>query len=263
MYQYAKRDIHNFSELKYRTDFIQSLHPSGAMAAPLRKVSVNHNLILRRARIAGVAYPQQPGAAVPSLVPESSDGRSKSPLTSSSGATRVRSEGDSSYRSPFTPLVSSYPPGLYTAVAHNGPLRRRIEDFWDELEEFRGHLRRAQQLLLGWLYTLYQLMLLVGCHMAVVWLLPTPGTIWNSALGATDSLKFRPMLDGYSDPRSTTKGKRVSLGTPANAQVGNMSSSSDLLPGRLTPTLLDNPQPVPTISSQGHTPLREATVRLW
>ena len=53
------------------------------MAAPLRNVSVNHNLILRRARIAGITSPQQPEAVVPSLVPESSNGRSKSPQESS------------------------------------------------------------------------------------------------------------------------------------------------------------------------------------
>ena len=72
-------------------------------------------------------------------------------------------------------------------------------------------------------------------HMAVAWLLPTLDTIPNSALGATDNLKFRSMSDMYSGPGSITKGKRISLGIPTNAQVGNISSSSDLLlPSRLT-----------------------------
>ena len=59
------------------------------------------------------------------------------------------------------PLEGILPPGLSTAIAHNGPLRRRIQDHCEESEEFKAHVRRAQGLLLGWLATLYHLILAV------------------------------------------------------------------------------------------------------
>jgi hypothetical protein len=46
-------------------------------------------------------------------------------------------------------------------IAHNGPLRTRIEGHLDGLEEFKAHVQRAQFLLSGWLVTLYHLMLVV------------------------------------------------------------------------------------------------------
>jgi hypothetical protein len=83
-------------------------------------------------------------------------------------------------------------------------------------------------------------------RIAVVWLLPTLDTIWNSTLEAKDSLMFRSMSDVHSSPRSVSEGKRVSFGTPANAPARNTGTALDLLvPGHLTPTLLDNPQLTP------------------
>jgi hypothetical protein len=66
-------------------------------------------------------------------------------------------------KSSFIPLPweEIYPPGLYTVIAHNGPLRTRIEGHLGESEEFKVHVRRAQLLLPGWLVTLYHLILVV------------------------------------------------------------------------------------------------------
>jgi hypothetical protein len=55
----------------------------------------------------------------------------------------------------------TYPPGLYTFIAHNAPLRARIQGHLYESEEFKAHVRRARPLLSGWLVTLYHLMLIV------------------------------------------------------------------------------------------------------
>jgi hypothetical protein len=46
-------------------------------------------------------------------------------------------------------------------IAHNSPLRTRIQGHLDELEEFKAHVRRARPLLSGWLVTLYHLILVV------------------------------------------------------------------------------------------------------
>jgi hypothetical protein len=79
------------------------------------------------------------------------------------GAKRVPAEGDGSYSSTFTPFGfgGRYLPGLYTAVIHDASLRRRIHEHLDELVELKWHLRHAQRLLLGWLYTLFWLMFVV------------------------------------------------------------------------------------------------------
>lgn len=72
-------------------------------------------------------------------------------------------ENDYRSKSSFTllPWEEIYPPGLYTFIAHNGPLRARIQGHLDELEEYKAYVRRAQSVLSGWLVTLYHLMLVV------------------------------------------------------------------------------------------------------
>jgi hypothetical protein len=69
------------------------------------------------------------------------------------------------------PWEGIYPSGLYTAIVHNGPLRTRIQDHLDESEELKAHVRRAQELLSGWLVTLYHLMLVVAWNALVCALL--------------------------------------------------------------------------------------------
>ena len=85
------------------------------------------------------------------------------------GEPKFPAEVENGSRTPFTtfPLESILPPGLYMAVAHNGPLRRRIQDHSDELEEFMAHVRHAQRLLPGWLATLYHLIMVVVRHVLV------------------------------------------------------------------------------------------------
>jgi len=82
------------------------------------------------------------------------------------GMTRPPAGAQNKYRSrsSFSPLPweDSYPSGLYTAIVHNGPLRTRIQDHLDEFEEFKAHLQRAQELFLGWIVTLYSLILVVA-----------------------------------------------------------------------------------------------------
>jgi hypothetical protein len=63
-------------------------------------------------------------------------------------------EFDCRSKSSFTPLPweDIYPPGLYTVITHNCPLRTRIQGHLDELEEFKARVRRAQFLVSGfWL----------------------------------------------------------------------------------------------------------------
>jgi len=54
----------------------------------------------------------------------------------------------------------SYLPGIYTAIAHNGPLRTRIQCFWSELDDFLWHFRHTRDLLFDWMTALCYLMLL-------------------------------------------------------------------------------------------------------
>ncbi|KAH9989485.1 hypothetical protein BJV77DRAFT_686196 [Russula vinacea] len=160
MYQHAKRDVHNFSEFKYRMNFLQSAHPTGTMATPLRKVSENFHVTVKRAKIATVISP---------YLSEALSEDSRSALANHIGArdvTRPPAEVQNGYRSnsSFTPLPweSVNPPGPYTAIVHNGPLRTRIQDHLDELEELKAHTRCARELFFGWLVTLYYLMLVVA-----------------------------------------------------------------------------------------------------
>jgi hypothetical protein len=68
--------------------------------------------------------------------------------------------GSKTFSTPL-PWDEIYPPGLYTVIAHNGPLRSRIQGHLDELEELEARVRRAQLLVSGWLVGLYHLMLVV------------------------------------------------------------------------------------------------------
>jgi hypothetical protein len=147
------------------------------MATPLRKVSQNFRLTIKRAQIATIVSPYLPDL-------ESLNEHSESAHTNPIGVdlsllsvdihscivqakveVKPPAEVENDYRSKssFTPLPweEIYPPGLYTVIAHNGPLRTRIQGHLNELEEFKAHLRRAQLLLSGWLVTLYLLMLVV------------------------------------------------------------------------------------------------------
>jgi len=139
------------------------------MAAPLRKVSDNYHLTLKRVRIATSSPPSYDDFA--EALSENNQSPHANPIIVSFSVVSladipshtVRGEVENGSRTSFMPfpLESILPPGLYTAIAHSGPLRRRIQDHCDELEEFKAHFRRAQRLLLGWLATLYHLILVV------------------------------------------------------------------------------------------------------
>ena len=162
-----------WSESISTTSGRRTLYKTNAMATPLRKVSENYHLTLKWVRIT-TAFPpsyddfaealgenDEPPHANPICVSFSISladipshivrGRSEFP-------TKVENRSGTSFTA--FPLESILPPGLYTAIAHNGPLRRRIQDHCDELEEFKAHVRHAQRLL-GWLATLYYLILVV------------------------------------------------------------------------------------------------------
>jgi len=167
------------------------------MATPLRKVSENYRLTLKRVRIA-TAFPPSYDDFVEALS-ENNGSPHANPICVSfsmsladipSHIVRDRpefpTEVENRSRTSFTtfPLESILPPGLYTAIAHNGPLRRRIQDHCDELEEFKAHVRRAQRLLLGWLVTLYHLILVV-----VRYALVCAVTVMSSEVDLTAFLK--------------------------------------------------------------------------
>jgi len=138
------------------------------MSAPLRKVSENYHLTLKRARIATVVSPfynvasngnnESPKNTV-GVGGSSSLARAQLPSHIVWGVTKTGDRSKSSFDT--LPLERIFPPGLYTAIAHNGPLRRRIEEHYDELEDFKAHVRCAQEILFGWMATLYHLMLVV------------------------------------------------------------------------------------------------------
>jgi hypothetical protein len=161
------------------------------MATPLRKVSENFYLTVKRAKIATVVSP---------YLAKASSERSKSAranpigvgisllsidipssIIQTRGVTRPSAEVQNGYRSnsSFTPLPREgiYPPGLYTAIVHNGPLRTRIQDHLDEIEEFKAHTRCAQELIFGWLVTLYYLVLVVAWNALVCAFLTSLGPI--------------------------------------------------------------------------------------
>ncbi|KAH9003078.1 hypothetical protein EDB86DRAFT_122082 [Lactarius hatsudake] len=133
------------------------------MAAPLRKVSLGYHQTLRRVRFRVTSdVPtrlHRDNPVISAHTPETpSDRNTLSSHTAPSSA--VSAEVHDDYYLSFLSR-RSYPPGLYTAIAHDGPLRTRIQCFWSELDEFRWHLRHARHLLFGWLATLYHLILLV------------------------------------------------------------------------------------------------------
>jgi hypothetical protein len=147
------------------------------MATPLRNVSQNFRLTLKRGHIF---------TGVPSHIPDSeaSDERSESTHVNPIGvgfsflsvdirscidqakvAVKSPAEVENAYRpkSSFTPFPweGIYPPGLYTLIAHDSSIRTRIQDHLDEVEEVKAHTKRAQELLSGWLVTLYHLIQVV------------------------------------------------------------------------------------------------------
>jgi hypothetical protein len=154
------------------------------MATPLRKVSENFHLTVKRAKFATVVTPHLSDA-----LSDRSRSTSANPIgmgislllvdipSSSSciiqarGLTRPSAEVQNGCRSnsSFTPLPCEgiYPPGLYTTIVHNGPLRTRIQDHLDELGDFKAHTRCARELFFGWLVTLYYLMLVVAWNTLV------------------------------------------------------------------------------------------------
>src|SRR6266699_2018998 len=141
------------------------------MATPLRKVSQNFCLTMKRAQIATIVSPYLPD--MESLNERSESARAnpigvgfsllsadiRSFIVQAKVEVKPPAEVENDYRSKssFTPLPweEIYPPGLYTVIAHNGPLRSRIQGHLDESEEFKAHVRRAQLLISGWLVTLY------------------------------------------------------------------------------------------------------------
>jgi hypothetical protein len=154
------------------------------MATPLRQVSENYKQTLKRAQIATVVSVSTP----PYNAAKTTGENNKSPLAISIDVgfslpladilshivrdlTELIAEVGIWYRPrsssvPFS-LESALPPGLYTAIAHNGPLRGRIQNSFDEIGEFKAHIRHAQRLFFGWLATFYYLMLVLAWYTLV------------------------------------------------------------------------------------------------
>jgi hypothetical protein len=152
------------------------------MATPLRQVSENYKQTLKRAQIATVV--STPPYDTANTLGENNKSPHASPLDVDFSLpladilshivrdlTELTAEVENWYRprSSSIPLSleSALPPGLYTAIAHNGPLRRRIQDNCDEIGEFKAHIRHAQGLFFGWLATFYHLMLVVAWYTLV------------------------------------------------------------------------------------------------
>ena len=147
------------------------------MATPLRKVSPNFRLTIKRAQIATIVSPYFPDMESLNERGESAHANPigvgfsllsvdiRSCIVQTKVEVKPPAEVENDYRSKssFTPLPweEIYPTGLYTVIAHNGPLRTRIQGRLDELDEFKAHVRRTQLLFFGWLVTLYHLMLVV------------------------------------------------------------------------------------------------------
>ncbi|KAI0279753.1 hypothetical protein BGY98DRAFT_967252 [Russula aff. rugulosa BPL654] len=210
------------------------------MATSLRKVSQNLHLTMKRAQIATIVSPYLPDSEALNERNESAhaypigQGHGKKPL--------AEVEFDYRSKSSFTPLPweDICPPGRYTVIAHNGPLRTRIQGHLDELEEFKARVRRAQFLVSGWLVGLCHLMLLVvwdalesrahrlvnlyerdirarilwipciawikqAIRMAVAWFLPTLLKIRDSALEANSKIRSDMEVNGWP----TSKAKRM------------------------------------------------------
>ncbi|KAI0303625.1 hypothetical protein B0F90DRAFT_1305407 [Multifurca ochricompacta] len=135
------------------------------MAAPLTRVLLSHRKTLGRAKFSTVLSSQQHESAVPPRVLETPGGHSRSPLAAPTGGVAKSTSESHRNRMPSITLLFSvigYLSGRYTAIAHDGNLRRRAEECLDEFEEFQRHLRRAQELLFGWLATFYHLVVVVA-----------------------------------------------------------------------------------------------------
>jgi hypothetical protein len=151
------------------------------MATPLRQVSESYQQTLKRAQIATVVsspYDTAKTLGENNKSPHSGPidvGFSLSLADNLSyvvrDLTKLTAEVKNRYRSRLSSipisLESALPLGLYTAIAHNGPLRRRIQDNCDEIGEFKAHIWHAQGLFFGWLATLYHLMLVVAWYTLV------------------------------------------------------------------------------------------------
>jgi hypothetical protein len=154
------------------------------MATPLRKVSQNFRLTMKRAQVATIVSPYLPDSEAQNERGESAhvypfgvgfslllaDIRSCI-VQAKVGVKKPSAEVENDYRSTssFTPLPweEIYPPGLYTVIAHNGPLRTRIQGHLYEFEEFKALVRRARLLLSSWLVTLYHVTLIVVWNVLV------------------------------------------------------------------------------------------------
>ncbi|KAI0300758.1 hypothetical protein BC826DRAFT_1183462 [Russula brevipes] len=198
-------------------------HPIGDMATQLKKVSENYHLTLKRARIAT-------DVSTSHVFPDALSGHDESPQLQ--------------IKIVFHPAFPGKhrPPGLYTAIAHNVPLRRRIQDHLDELQEFKALVRHIQGLLSGWLVTLFHV-------------IPVVGSASGRPIGPheprvrarisenpfTGISKFGGGTGVHGRSRSTSKGKDVAHVAPVNAQFVNGATILDAIkPGGVTPASLDN-----------------------
>jgi hypothetical protein len=179
------------------------------MAAPLRKVSENYHQTLKRAQVPAVISPSYDAA-------KASGEKNKSPLSSPTGVgfslplpdilSQIVRDLTKLIEDWYRPRISSVPfflesalpPGLYTAIAHNGPLRRRIQDNCDEIGEFKAHIRHARGFFLGWLATLYHLTLVAAWYTFVCSSSRPRSRIFSILLGAYDPPSHRVLQATYS-----------------------------------------------------------------
>ncbi|KAH9954280.1 hypothetical protein BC827DRAFT_970992 [Russula dissimulans] len=185
MFRHAKRDVHNFSEIRQQLRTVQR----SSMAAPVRRSARVHHQTPPKVRNTALAHPEDNcdiEVEVPSQAsgPRENHGSSCMPPSESSG---MRSDGprkrppmrllgsprpeeaDASNRPLLDPVdaKSNYTPFLDDLSVYYQYLWERIKNSSDEFEEFKRHIRRMNAFVFNWLVMNYRLFRSVSWYITV------------------------------------------------------------------------------------------------
>jgi len=172
MFRHAKRDVHNFSEIRQQLRAVQR----SSTAAPVRRFARAHHQTPPKVQNTALAHPEDNCKIKVEVLSQASGSRENHgtscmvPLASSGmrsdrpckhppmrlpGSPRPE-EADVSNR-PLLDPKSNYTPFLDDLSAYYQYLWERIKNSSDEVEEFKKHIRHINAFVFNWLVRSYRL----------------------------------------------------------------------------------------------------------
>jgi len=182
MFRHAKRDVHNFSEIRQQLRAVQR----SSTAAPVRRFARAHHQTPPKVQNTALAHPEDNCKIKVEVLSQASGSRENHgtscmvPLASSGmrsdrpckhppmrlpGSPRPE-EADVSNR-PLLDPKSNYTPFLDDLSAYYQYLWERIKNSSDEVEEFKKHIRHINAFVFNWLVRSYRLFRSVSWYIII------------------------------------------------------------------------------------------------